>query len=88
MFNYYGWSLDCKSRVELSNDETHLLDACIWLIEHKSTIRDTATNWGYGKSNLHRLIHNNVAYLSPDLYASLKKRLGINLAHHKRGYAA
>lgn len=85
MFDYYGYSLDSKSRSELSSDELNLLDACIWMIENKSSLRDTAKNWDFSKSYLHNHIHNDVSSLSPDMYVSVKKRLKINFSHRCKG---
>ena len=85
MVDYCGYSLDSKSRAELNSSELNLLDACIWLVENKSSLRDTGKNWSFSKSYLHRRVHSDVKSLSPDLYSAVKRRLKINSSHRCRG---
>lgn len=67
--NYYeGYLLDDLTCYDLTDDDKLLLEASIWLVEHKSTIVSTAENFNYSKSTLHRLIHTRLNHLSDELY--------------------
>lgn len=80
--DYKGWSVESEY---LEEKERLLLDMCIWMVEMKSSIRDTAKNWGIKKSSFHFRIHDELRVLSPDLYVSVKRRLAINLKYRSRG---
>lgn len=68
--NYYmGYLLDdglCN--FELTDDDRKLLDACIWMIDNKASIRCTAANQCMNKSTLHKHIHTKLNKLSYELY--------------------
>lgn len=85
MFEYNGYSLDDNSRFDLSDDSIDLLNACIWLVDNRSSIRVTAKNMGFSKSVLHKKIHNVLPKLSGELYACVKRQMKVNSLHRCSG---
>lgn len=85
MFDYEGYSLDDNSRYDLTEVDVQLLNACIWLVDNRSSIRVTAKNFGVSKSSLHRGIHNRLSKLSNELYKCVDKQMSINFAHRTCG---
>lgn len=75
---YQGYLLDTSQSWQLSTKETSLLDACIWMVDNKSTIRTTASNCGYTKSTLHRLIHLKLKRISYELYRCIIAQMRAN----------
>lgn len=70
-YNYYtykGYRLDEKPTWSLSVDDIRLLDAAIYQIENRTTIRDAAKNYGLAKSTYHNRIYANLKLLSRELY--------------------
>ena len=63
----------------LSNEELHVLYACCWMVDNRSTIRETAVNCGYSRSTLWRRIHNECRQLSPELYRCVVRQIQKNL---------
>lgn len=66
----------------LDPDDIKLLDASILIADYNFSIRQSAKNSGYSKSQLHRLIHSKLRPLSFELYKVVLKRLRI---HQKGG---
>lgn len=85
MFQYGNYRLDDCTRYDLSDRQVDLLDACIWLVDNRSSIRLTAKNFCTSKSYLHRGIHGVLPKLSSELYNCVKKQLKINQAHRCSG---
>lgn len=73
-----------KSRYELSEEEKHTLGACIWMIDNRSTIRETAKNCDYAPTTFWRRIHYKCKYLSPEIYKLVCKQMHANLLFPKR----
>ena len=63
----------------LSNEELHVLYACCWMVDNRSTIRETAANCGYSRSTFWRRIHNECRQLSPELYRCVVRQMQKNL---------
>ena len=63
----------------LSNEELHVLYACCWMVDNRSTIRETAVNFGYSRSTFWRRIHNECRQLSPELYRCVVRQMQKNL---------
>lgn len=57
-----------------------------YMIEHKTTVRDTAHHFGISKSTVHTDITEKLRNLSPSLYSEVRKVLDTNKAQrHIRG---
>ena len=63
----------------LSNEELHVLYACCWMVDNRSTIRETAEICGYSRSTFWRRIHNECRELSPELYRCVVRQMEKNL---------
>lgn len=74
MDEYQGYTLDCYSW-ELTKNELEYLDAVLWLVDNKASLRLTSRNCLVSKSSLHRFIHNQLRSISYDLYGVAKKIL-------------
>lgn len=72
---YEGYLLDDIYQWELSDADKKLLDASIWLVDNRATIRQTAQNNMYSKSTLHRLILTRLRMLSSELYKCVQNIL-------------
>ena len=81
MFYYQNYEIPEKDY--LSNEELHVLYACCWMVDNRSTIRETAVNCDYSRSTLWRRIHNECRQLSPELYRCVVRQMQKNL--EKRG---
>ena len=78
-YSYYnGYLLDDVYSWELTVEDKEFLNACIWLIDNASSIRNTATNFCISKSTLHSNIHSKLPKLSYELYNLVKRQLKIN----------
>lgn len=77
---FRGYEIEAmKEPFILTDEEYDLLDACYWMVRYEYTIRQAATNSGFAKSTLHRKIHHELRYISPDLYKAVKKQIKKNL---------
>lgn len=57
-----------------------------YIIENKSTVRDTAKHFGISKSTVHKDITQKLYYIDPDLYEDVREVLNKNKAErHIRG---
>lgn len=65
---YRDYLLDDRSNYELSSNEQHLLDACIWIVDNRATIRQAEANCSVARSTLHKWIHTNLKSISFELY--------------------
>lgn len=66
---YKGYQVnDTVNLLELSSKETNLLDACVYMVSCRSTIRKTAENFCISKSTLHRNIHDKLPSICYELY--------------------
>ena len=83
---YHGYLLDDIQSYELSTEQTKLLDACIWMVDNRSTIRYTASNCGYSKSTLHLKIHSECRKLSSELYKCVCNIFKYNKRNYRRRY--
>lgn len=63
----------------LCGEEEHVLYACCWIVDNRSTIRETAVNCGYSAATFWRRIHNECRHLSPELYRCVVKQMQNNL---------
>ena len=75
----YYQTYDIPEKDFLSNEELHVLYACCWMVDNRSTIRETAVNCGYSRSTLWRRIHNECRQLSPELYRCVVRQMQKNL---------
>ncbi len=79
---FNGYRLDI-SHYLLEDEDLKLINACIWMVDNRSTIRETAKNNEFSTTTLWRRIHNKLPSLSSELHNSVIKRLKLNLL--KRG---
>ena len=57
-----------------------------YIIENKSTVRETAAQFGISKSTVHKDVTHKLSRLNPALYKEVKEILDINKAErHLRG---
>ena len=67
------------------------VEACKYLVKHRSTIRDSASKFGIAKSSLHRYIHKNLysyclIHDCTDLFLDTFNQIYLNQAEkHIRG---
>lgn len=81
-YMYYNrYLLDDIQNWELSEADTRLLDAAIFHVDNRSTVRCTAENFGYSKSVYHRLIHTRLKKISYELYKCVLKELSEHSKH-------
>ena len=71
------YSVASPTSVELSDKEKDIIIACIWLVDHRSTIRETAKNNQFAIATLWRGIHNDCKRLSPELYDCVVRQMKI-----------
>ena len=81
---YENYLLDTHS-YDLTNYEKELLNACIWLVDNRASIRVTARNFLMTKTKLHKDIHDKLRKISYELYKCVCKQLKINKKHRKSG---
>ena len=75
----YYQNYEIPEKDYLSNEELHVLYACCWMVDNRSTIRETAVNCDYSRSTLWRRIHNECRQLSPELYRCVVRQMQKNL---------
>ena len=75
----YYQNYEIPEKDQLSNEELHVLYACCWMVDNRSTIRETAVNCEYSRSTLWRRIHNECRQLSPELYRCVVRQMQKNL---------
>ena len=79
---YENYQLDEIMPYEpLDPEDEKLLNASVLIADYNFSIRQSAKNSGYSKSQLHRLIHSELRKLSFELHQVVLKRLKI----HKKG---
>lgn len=76
-YNYYqGYLLDDNQYVwDLTENDKQLLDAAVYLVDNRYSIRKAALNCNYSKSTLHRKIHTQLRQLSSELYKCVIRTL-------------
>ena len=79
----YYQNYEIPEKDYLSSEEKHVLYACCWMVDNRSTIRETAVNCEYSATTLWRRIHNECKQSSPKLYRCVVKQMKKNLK--KRG---
>lgn len=68
------------------NKNTRAIRAAEFILENKSTIREAANYFGYGKSTLHTDITKRLKNIDFELFSQIRKILDINYAEkHIRG---
>lgn len=77
MLYYQNYEVPEKDR--LSNEENYVLYACHWMVDNRSTIRETAVKYGYSATTFWRRIHNECRQLSPELYRCVVRQMQKNL---------
>lgn len=77
MLYYQCYEIAEKDR--LSNEEKYVLCACCWMVDNRSTIRETAVKYGYSATTFWRRIHNECRQLSPELYRCVVRQMQKNL---------
>jgi len=61
-------------------------ELAVYMIENRSTVRDTAARFGISKSTVHKDVTQKLERVSPKLYTAVKEILEINKAErHLRG---
>lgn len=78
--NYYNNYLldDTLHNYDLTESQKRMLDACLFLVDNRCTIRKAAVNHGISKSNLHWWIHKHLPKVSYELYAVVVRTLRFN----------
>lgn len=79
MVRFGDYELNDSRGWDLEEEEMHVLRACIWMVDNKTTIRETAKNWEYSPTTFWRRIHKECKELSPDLYSRVCHQILINL---------
>lgn len=79
---YKGWEIS-QEYCELNSQQINILDACVYMVEHSATLRETAEICDFSLTGLWRRIHNECSILSPGLYLRVKKQMKNNLQHPK-----
>lgn len=83
-YEYQGYDLEvCE--FDLTEKQKKLLDATIYIVENYSIIRDSAEKYGVTKSWLHRHIHEELPFLSTELYWMALKQIQYNTEYRKVG---
>lgn len=77
MLYYQGYEI--PERDYLTTEEIHALYACHWMVDNRSTIRETAANCEYSTTTFWRRIHNECKQLSPELYRCVVRQIKKNL---------
>lgn len=83
MLTFKGFEI--VDRYALNEEELHVLYACEWMVDNKSTIRVTAEKWNYSSTTFWRRIHKECKELSPDLYRCVVKQIQKNLERRGKG---
>lgn len=78
MLYYQGYEI-AVSLSNLKEEELHVLYACHWMLDNRSTIRETSANCGYSATTFWRRIHNECRQLSPELYRCVVRQMKKNL---------
>ena len=74
---YNNYLLDCYLW-ELSSLDRLYLDAVIWMVDNKYSLRCTERNFLVSKSSLHRFINGRLKTISFELYKCARKVLKAN----------
>lgn len=78
MLYYQGYEIS-EEYSYLEEEELHVLYACYWMVNNRSTIRETAVNCGYSATTFWRRIHKECKQLSPELYRCVVRQMKKNL---------
>lgn len=78
MLYYQGYEIS-EEYSYLEEEELHVLYACYWMVNNRSTIRETAVNCGYSATTFWRRIHKECKQLSPELYRCVVRQMRKNL---------
>lgn len=66
--------------------ETRAQELAVYIIEHRTTIRDAAKHFGISKSTVHKDLSERLAQCNRALYVQVKQILDVNKAErHIRG---
>lgn len=68
----------------LSEREQIYLEACADMVENNYTFRMVESNLYIPISNLHRFIHDDLKYISNELYQLVLNQINWNIHHHRR----
>lgn len=63
---------------ELSDSDRYILDAAIWILSNKCSIRECEKDFCKNKSQIHRDIHNKLRSISYELYQCVIRQLKEN----------
>lgn len=67
-------------------NEERIIEEGMYIVEHKSTVRDTAKVFGVGKSTIHKDVAERLRYYNVALYLEVREVLNENLKErHIRG---
>lgn len=78
MLYYQGYEI-AEEYSYLEKEELHVLYACCWMVDNRSTIRETAINCEYSTTTFWRRVHNECRQLSPELYRCVMRQIQKNL---------
>lgn len=78
MFYYQGYEI-AEEYTSLDEEQMHVLYACYWMVDNRSTIRETAKNCEYSATTFWRRIHNECKNLSPELYECVLRQIKLNM---------
>ena len=69
-----------------TNIEQRACDLAVYIIEHKSTVRAAASQFGISKSTVHKDLTERLPRVNPALYRQVRELLDLNKAErHIRG---
>lgn len=83
MLYYKGYEL-AEEYWCVNQEELHVLYACHWMVDNRSTIRETARNCEYSTTTFWRRIHKECRELSPELYRCVVKQMKVNMENCKK----
>lgn len=78
MLYYQGYEI-AEEYTSLDEEQMHVLYACHWMVDNRSTIRETAKNCEYSTTTFWRRIHNECKDLSPELHECVLRQIKINM---------
>lgn len=70
--------INTKSGEFLTLEESDILFACYWMVEHDATIRQTAKARGFSTTTLWRRIHKNCKEICPGMYSKVLDQIERN----------
>lgn len=78
MYEYAGYSLEDTSKYELTERIKKYLDAVVWVVDNKDSIRGAERNCMVSRSALSKYINTELQSVSNELYRVVRKIIAGN----------